>query len=145
MSIISGCLSSSLKGYVRLFNNCTIPHSLLTPDQDDTEMAPLNVILVLPSILSTTIWFFLRIVCLFVCLFIFRGEERMKKERERNINVRETHTSVASHTPPTGDLAYNPGMCTDQESSQQPFSSQANTQSTEAPQPGPRHLYFKSG
>ena len=31
---------------------------------------------------------------------------------------------VASYTPPTGDLACNPGMCPDQESNQQPFGSQ---------------------
>ena len=34
----------------------------------------------------------------------------MEKERERNINV------VASHEPPTGDLACGPGMCSDWES-----------------------------
>ena len=28
---------------------------------------------------------------------------------------------VASHVPPTGDLACNPGMCPDRESNQQPF------------------------
>ena len=31
---------------------------------------------------------------------------------------------VASVTPPTGDLAHNPGMCPDWESNQQPFGSQ---------------------
>ena len=39
-------------------------------------------------------------------------------EKERNIYVQETHRSVASHTPPTRDLAHNPGMCPDQESNQ---------------------------
>ena len=43
---------------------------------------------------------------------------------------------VASHMPPTGDLARNPGMCPDWESNWWPFSSQAGTQSTEAQQPG---------
>ena len=38
--------------------------------------------------------------------------------------------------PPTGDLAGNPGMCPDWESNQQPFGSQASTQSTELHQPG---------
>ena len=38
---------------------------------------------------------------------------------------------VASHTPPTGDLAYNPGMCPDWESNPQTFGSQASAQSTE--------------
>ena len=42
---------------------------------------------------------------------------------------------VASRTPPTGDLACNPGMCPDWESNQRPFGSQAGTQST-----GPHQL-----
>ena len=45
---------------------------------------------------------------------------------------------VVSHTPPTGDPANIPGMCPDQESNQQPFGSQAGTQSTQAHQPGPK-------
>ena len=44
------------------------------------------------------------------------------------------------HTP-TGDLAYNPGMCLDWESNQQPFGSQASTQSTDPHQPG-LYAYF---
>ena len=43
---------------------------------------------------------------------------------------------VASHVPPTGDLARNPGMCPDWEPNQQPFGLQAGTQSTELHQPG---------
>ena len=35
-----------------------------------------------------------------------------------------------------GDLAHNPGMCPDWESSQRPFGSQAGAQSTEPHQPG---------
>ena len=41
-----------------------------------------------------------------------------------------------SRTPPTGDLARNPGMCPDCESSKRPFGSQANTQSTKPHYPG---------
>ena len=44
--------------------------------------------------------------------FLERGEEA----RERNINV-----WVASHVPPTGNLARYPGMCLDQELNWQPF------------------------
>ena len=48
------------------------------------------------------------------------------------------------HPPPcppppatsTGDLACNPGMCSDRELNRQPFRSQAGTQSTEPHQPG---------
>ena len=42
---------------------------------------------------------------------------------------------VASHTPTTGDLAHNPGMCPDWESNQG-FGSQAGAQSTKPRQPG---------
>ena len=50
--------------------------------------------------------------------------------------MREIYQSVTSNTPPTGDLACNPGMCPDWESNQRPFRSQAGTQSTEPHQPG---------
>ena len=43
---------------------------------------------------------------------------------------------VASHMPPTGDLACNPGMCPDWELNQRPFGSQACAQPTELHQPG---------
>ena len=48
---------------------------------------------------------------------------------------KEKHQLVASHMPPTGDLAHNPGMCPDWESNQQPFGLQAGTQYTEPHQP----------
>ena len=65
----------------------------------------------------------------FTYLFQERGERR-EKERERHQCV------VASHMPPPGGLACNPGMCLDWESNQQPFGAQAHTQSTELHQPG---------
>ena len=43
---------------------------------------------------------------------------------------------VASRTPPTGDLACNPGLCPDWESNWQPFGSQAGPQPTEPHHPG---------
>ena len=53
-------------------------------------------------------------------LFTFRerGKERgrREKEKERNIDMQEKHQSVASHVPPTGDLAHNLGLCPDWES-----------------------------
>ena len=52
------------------------------------------------------------------------------RKRGGNIDVQEKPRLVASHTPPTRDLAGNPGMCLDWESNQQPFSLQAGTQST---------------
>ena len=64
-------------------------------------------------------------------LFIFReGVKEGEKEGEKHQCV------VASHMPPTGDLAHNPGMCPDWESSWWPFGLQAGTQSTEPQQPG---------
>ena len=64
-------------------------------------------------------------------LFIFRQRGR-EGEREG-----EKHQCVvASHKPPTRDLARNPGMCPDWESNRGPFGSQARAQSTELHQPG---------
>ena len=60
-------------------------------------------------------------------LFLQKGQER---EEEKHSCV------VASCTPPTGDLACNPGMCPDRESNWQPFGSQASAQPTEPHQPG---------
>ena len=71
---------------------------------------------------------------LLVYLFIFREKGR-DDERERNIDVQEIHQLAASHTPPTRNLAYNPGMCPNQVSHWPPFSSQAGAQSTEPHQP----------
>ena len=52
----------------------------------------------------------------FIYLFLGRGEGR-EKEGEKHQCV------VASHTPPTRDLAHNPGMCPDWESNRQLFGS----------------------
>ena len=61
-------------------------------------------------------------------LFIFRETKGgMKRGREG-----EKHQCVvASHVPPTGGLACNPGMCPDWESNWRPFGLQASIQSTE--------------
>ena len=72
---------------------------------------------------------------IFIHLFIFR-EGKGERDGEKHQCV------VASHVPPTGDLACNPGMCPDWESNWRPFGSQANTQSTEPHQPGLR-FFFK--
>ena len=61
--------------------------------------------------------------------FLQRGRER-ERQGEKHQCV------VASHAPPTGDQAHNPGMCPDWESNQQLFGSQACAQSTELCQPG---------
>ena len=65
-----------------------------------------------------------------VCLFLERGREAEREGKKQQC-------VVASHTPPTGDLARNPGMCPDWGLNLQPFGSQAGTQSTEPHQPGP--------
>ena len=65
----------------------------------------------------------------FTYLFLERRKEE-EKEGEKHQCV------VASHVPPTRDLAHSPGMCPDWESNQWPFCSQAGTQSIEPHQPG---------
>ena len=79
------------------------------------------------------------ISCMFLAFFFFllrfylfiRRERGREGEREG-----EKHQCVAAFcTPPTGDLACNPGMYPDWESNWPPFGSQAGTQSTETHQP----------
>ena len=86
-----------------------------------------------------SIYFLLVFTYVFIHLFIFFFFKILFTFLERG--EREKHRLVASHTPPTRDLAYTPGMCPDWESNQQPFGSQASSQSTEPHQPGP-FTYF---
>ena len=66
------------------------------------------------------------------CIYLFITERGREGEREG-----EKHQYVvASHVPPTGDLAHNPRVCPDWESNQRPFYLQAGAQSTEPHQPG---------
>ena len=51
-------------------------------------------------------------------IYLFREKRKGGKEGEKHQCV------VASHTPPTGDLAQNPGMCPDWKSNQRPLGSQ---------------------
>ena len=51
---------------------------------------------------------------------------------------------VASHAPPPGDLASNPGMCPNWESNWRPFGLQAGTPSTEPHQLGLNTYFFNS-
>ena len=60
---------------------------------------------------------------LFIYLFIFR-----EKGREGEREGEKHHCVVASHTPATGDLAHNPGVCPDRESNQQPLGLQEDAQ-----------------
>ena len=75
-----------------------------------------------PSFMVILFYFLLRFY-----LFIFRRRER---EGEKHQCV------VDSRTPPTGDLARDPGMCPDWELNQQPFALWADAQSTEPHKPG---------
>ena len=62
-----------------------------------------------------------------IYLFLERGREGKEGQKQ---------CVVASHMPPTGGLAHNPGMCPEWESNRGPSGSQAGTQSTEPHQPG---------
>ena len=73
-------------------------------------------------------FFFFKV--LFIYLLILERGREGEREGEKHQCV------VASHTHPTEDLAHNPGMCPDWEWNQQPFGSQAGTQSTDPHQPG---------
>ena len=68
-------------------------------------------------------------------LFILERGREGEREGEKHPFV------VASSISATGDLARNLGMCSDQESNQQPFSSQAHTQPTELHQPGIKNTF----
>ena len=72
-------------------------------------------------------------------LYSFISRER---EREGEREGEKHQCVVRSHAPPTSDLARNPGMCPDLDLNQQPFGSQASTESTETHQPGPKYNYF---
>ena len=74
------------------------------------SLKPLNSIYPLLDFSDISVMFFFK--TLFI-LFLERGREGEKHE-----------CVVAPGAPPTGDLAYNPGMCPDWESNQQPFGSQ---------------------
>ena len=60
----------------------------------------------------------------------------MSREGKGRRAGQEYQCVVASFTPPTGDLACNPGMCPDRELNQRPFGSQSSAQLTEPHQPG---------
>ena len=64
----------------------------------------------------------------FIYLFLERGKGGREGEKHQCV--------VASHTPPTGEVAGNPGLCPDWESNWRPCGSQAGIQSTEPHQPG---------
>ena len=85
------------------------------------------------TLVRASLWFFFKISFIYLLrfyLFIFRERGR-EGEREG-----EKHQCVvASHTPPTGDLVHNPGMCPDWELNWWPLGSQAHAQSTEPHQP----------
>ena len=68
------------------------------------------------------------------------GIEGRKRGRETS---GEIHRWVASHTTLAGNLACNPGMCSDGELNWWPFGSQAGTQSTEPCQPGPKAFSYQ--
>ena len=65
--------------------------------------------------------------------------------RERGREGEKHQCVAASHTPPTGNLACNPGMCPDWELTGWPCGSQASAESTEPHQPGPGFMFAGIG
>ena len=82
------------------------------------------------------VFFFLRPVSFFFKIFLINLFFR-QRGREGQKEGEKYQCVVASHAPPTGDLAHNQGMCPDWELNWQPFGLQASTQSTELHQPRP--------
>ena len=74
---------------------------------------------------------YLKIIFFRFYLFTFR-----QRGRKGEIEGEKRQGVVTSCAPATGDLACNPGICPDWELNQQPFGSQASTQSSELHQPG---------
>ena len=75
-------------------------------------------------------------------LFTFR-ERKMEGEREGEKHwCGGDNSDWLPHTPPTGDLACNPGRCPDWELNWWPIGSEAGTQPTESHQPGQKALCF---
>ena len=62
-------------------------------------------------------------------------------EKERNINVRGKHWSVAPHILPTRDWTNNPGMCRDRELNHRPLALWDDAQLTEILWPGLKYHY----
>ena len=116
-----------------LVDSCTCPDWEVNPQPCCVETALTNratqpglmLDLNLPYLELSIILFFLKI------LFIYFRQREKEGEREGG----KHQCVVASCVPLTGDLAYNPGKCPDWESNQQPFGSQAGTQSTVPYQP----------
>ena len=86
------------------------------------------VVLKLGLVASESLRHLLVLKILFICFQ--RGEGR-QKERERSIDVRESHRLIACHTRPDQGRTRNPGMCPDWESNPGPFAVQDGTQPTE--------------
>ena len=94
-----------------------------------------------PQLFSLSIWFYcLLFFCKHFIYFLSERGEGREKEEERNLW--EKHRSVASRTPPSRDLAHNPGTCPDWEPNSRPFNSQSRAQSTEPHQPVPLLTIF---
>ena len=76
-------------------------------------------------------------IYLFIYLFTYLLTYFLiERGREGERDGQKYQCVVASHVPPTGNLARNPGMCLDWESNKWPFGLEACTQSTEPNQSG---------
>ena len=66
-----------------------------------------------------------------------------EREGEKHRCTQEKHLSVATHMPPTKDLAFKPGVCPNQESNRWPFSLRNDTHPTEPHQSGLKWTAFE--
>ena len=76
-------------------------------------------------------------LCCYCAWIFFSLNLFLEREEGKEKGGEKLQRVVASHAPPTGDLARNPGVCPGWEPNPGPFGSQARAQSIELHQPGP--------
>ena len=124
---INPCLDSSIFRPIFSWLSCWLLKLNTSPNHSLLSFFP--PISALPGC-SLLLFFFFKI------LFWGGGYRGTKRGREHQC-------VVASHVPPTGDQACNPGVCPNWKSNLQPFSSKAGAQSTEPHQPGLFLIFIK--
>ena len=81
----------------------------------DTAISASIVTWLIPLCVCVSVFFSFCFIFIFKIFYLFIFRQRGREGKK--------HKWVAFHTPPTGDLACNPGVCPDRESNWWPFSS----------------------